>query len=203
MTAKQQPEPANRVLIFAPSGRDSQVIAQLLRSGGIDCFEGNADDLFTAIVDGLAAAAVITDDALARLDAGRLREAIERQPTWSDFPFVLLARRGETRIGFRSIEELVNVTVLEKPLHPANLISAVRSALRGRQRQRLAADYLAERDAAEAQLRELAGTLEQKVTERTRDLAEANDRLTAEIAERERIEARLIQAQKMEAVGQL
>jgi nitrogen-specific signal transduction histidine kinase/CheY-like chemotaxis protein len=42
-----------------------------------------------------------------------------------------------------------------------------------------------------------------KVEERTRDLAEANDRLTAEIAEREKAEARLVQAQKMEAVGQL
>jgi nitrogen-specific signal transduction histidine kinase len=41
------------------------------------------------------------------------------------------------------------------------------------------------------------------VSERTRDLAAANDRLTAEIAEREIAEARLVQAQKMEAIGQL
>jgi nitrogen-specific signal transduction histidine kinase/CheY-like chemotaxis protein len=39
--------------------------------------------------------------------------------------------------------------------------------------------------------------------ERTCDLASANDRLTAEIAEREKAEARLVQAQKMEALGQL
>ena len=93
--------------------------------------------------------------------------------------------------------------MLERPLHPATLISAVRSAIRSRSRQRLAADYLAEREAAEARLRELADTLEQKVGERTRDLAAANDRLTAEIAEREIAEARLVQAQKMEAIGQL
>jgi signal transduction histidine kinase/ActR/RegA family two-component response regulator len=93
--------------------------------------------------------------------------------------------------------------MLERPLHPATLVSAVRSAIRGRARQRLAADYLAEREAAEARLRELAGTLELKVAERTSDLAAANDRLTAEIAERERAEARLLQAQKMEAIGQL
>jgi signal transduction histidine kinase len=92
-------------------------------------------------------------------------------------PFVMLARRGEAREGSRAIENLVNVTALERPLHPVNLISAVRSALRGRERQRLAADYLADRDAAEAQLRELAETLEHKVADRTRDLAEANDRL--------------------------
>jgi signal transduction histidine kinase/ActR/RegA family two-component response regulator len=62
---------------------------------------------------------------------------------------------------------------------------------------------LTRRERAERQLRELADTLEEKVAERTRDLASANDRLTAEIAERERAENRLVQAQKMEAVGQL
>jgi signal transduction histidine kinase len=95
------------------------------------------------------------------------------------------------------------VTILERPLHPASLISAARAALRGRQRQRLAARHLHELEAARGQLRELADTLEAKVGERTRDLAAANDRLTAEIAERERAETRLVQAQKMEAVGQL
>jgi signal transduction histidine kinase/ActR/RegA family two-component response regulator len=191
-------------LIVAPTGRDSEVIGQLLRSAALPfAIDRGGDRLFAAIASGDEAGAIVTDDAIARLDAERLRAAIERQPPWSDFPFVLLARRGETRAGSRAIEELVNVTVLERPLHPATLISAVRSAIRGRRRQRLAAAYLAERKAAEARLRELADTLEQKVSERTRDLAAANNRLTAEIAEREMAEARLVQAQKMEAIGQL
>jgi signal transduction histidine kinase/ActR/RegA family two-component response regulator len=191
-------------LIVAPTGRDAEVIGQLLRSAAIPfAIDGVGDRLFAAIASGEDAGAIVTDDALARLDTERLRAAIERQPPWSDFPFVLLVRRGETREGSKAIEELVNVTALERPLHPATLISAVRSAIRGRLRQRLAAAYLAEREAAEARLRELADTLEQKVMERTRDLAAANDRLTAEIAEREIAEARLVQAQKMEAIGQL
>ncbi|MFL6857490.1 MAG: response regulator [Allosphingosinicella sp.] len=203
MPAKDSLHPENDFLIVAPSGRDAQVIAQLLKSASIGCATDDGEKLLRALADGNAGGAIVTDDALARIDVARLREAIERQPPWSDFPFVLLSRRGETREGSRQIEELVNVTVLERPLHPATLISAVRSAVRGRMRQRLAAEYLQERERAEAQLRELAGTLEHKVLERTRDLAAANDRLTAEIAEREKAEARLVQAQKMEAVGQL
>ncbi|HEY1605446.1 MAG TPA: response regulator [Allosphingosinicella sp.] len=190
-------------LIVAEGGRDAEVIAQLLRSASISCATDGGERLLEALAGGSAPGAVITDEAIARLDPARLREAIERQPPWSDFPFVLLTRRGQTRQGSRAIEELLNVTILERPLHPATLVSAVRSAIRGRARQRLAADYLAEREAAEGRLRELAGTLEQKVDERTRDLAAANDRLTAEIGERERAEARLVQAQKMEAIGQL
>jgi len=195
---------ADAFLVIAPGGRDAQVIGELLASAklGYD-IDQDGEKLLRALVAGDAAGAIITDDALARIGTQRLRDAIERQPPWSDFPFVLLSRRGEARQGARSIEELVNVTVLERPLHPASLVSAARSALRGRLRQRLAARHLAEREAARAELRELADTLEAKVQERTHDLAAANDRLTAEIAERERAESRLVQAQKMEAVGQL
>ncbi|WP_245919809.1 hybrid sensor histidine kinase/response regulator [Melittangium boletus] len=52
-------------------------------------------------------------------------------------------------------------------------------------------------------LRELNETLESRVAERTHELAAANERLQAEMGERERAEAALRQAQKMEAVGQL
>ena len=193
-----------RFLIVAPAGRDAEVIRQLLASAGLDAVVDHSGDLLLdALPNGLASGAVVTDDGLARLDQARLAEAIARQPPWSDFPFVLLVRRSVTREGSKSLEAVVNATVLERPLHPASLISAARASVRARQRQRLAAEHLAERERAEKQLRELADTLEVKVAERTRDLAAANDRLTAEIAERERAEARLIQAQKMEAIGQL
>jgi signal transduction histidine kinase/ActR/RegA family two-component response regulator len=193
-----------RFLIVAPAGRDAEVVRQLLASARIDAvIDPSGDLLIAALQDGLAAGAVVTDDALVRIDHARLAQAISNQPPWSDFPFVLLVRRGGAREGSRTIEAMVNSTVLERPLHPASLISAARAAVRARQRQRLAAEYLAERERAERQVREFADTLEQKVAERTRDLASANDRLTAEIAERERAEARLIQAQKMEAIGQL
>jgi PAS domain S-box-containing protein len=56
---------------------------------------------------------------------------------------------------------------------------------------------------AEQSLRELNETLERRVAERTADLRAALDRLQDEIAERERAEEALRQAQKMEAVGRL
>lgn len=193
-----------RFLIVAPGGRDADVIRQLLASADLNAvIDLTGELLFQALHNGLAAGAVVTDDALNRIDHGRLAEAISNQPPWSDFPFVLLVRRGDTRESPKAIEAAMNLTILERPLHPASLISSVRAATRARARQRLAAEYLDERERAERQLRDFAETLEQKVIDRTRDLASANDRLTAEIAERERAEARLIQAQKMEAIGQL
>lgn len=57
--------------------------------------------------------------------------------------------------------------------------------------------------AAEEALRELNDNLERRVGERTRELAEANQRLQVEMSERERAEEALRHAQKMEAIGQL
>jgi PAS domain S-box-containing protein len=62
---------------------------------------------------------------------------------------------------------------------------------------------ITDRKRAEAALRELKDNLEHRVAERTQELAAANERLMTEVAERERTEAVLRQAQKMEAVGQL
>lgn len=190
--------------MVAPAGRDADVTEQLLQSAGLaaraDC-DGRL--LIEAIARGSHAGAILTDDALSRIDQEALVRAIDAQAPWSDFPFILLTMRGEPRRGSRAIEEIANVTILERPLHPASLISGARAALRARKRQRLAAQHLDDREQARAELRQFADTLELKVAERTRELAATNDRLTAEIAERERAEARLVQAQKMEAIGQL
>src|SRR6202042_3559864 len=61
------------------------------------------------------------------------------QPSWSDFPIVLLTHQGggpernpdAARLG----QVLGNVTFIERPFHPTTLVSIVGSAVRGRRRQ--------------------------------------------------------------------
>ena len=69
------------------------------------------------------------------------------------------------------------------------------------------ADALAARDQAQRQaeekLRQLNATLEERVIERTNELTKANQLLKQEITERERAQAELMHAQKIEAIGQL
>jgi signal transduction histidine kinase/CheY-like chemotaxis protein len=57
--------------------------------------------------------------------------------------------------------------------------------------------------ARDLELRLQAQYLESQVAERTRELSESSNRLQVEIAEREKTEAALHQAQKLQAVGQL
>jgi PAS domain S-box-containing protein len=63
-------------------------------------------------------------------------------------------------------------------------------------------DRSAERQSREA-LEAMNAELEQRIAERTAELAAANERLVAEMAERERTEVQLRQAQKIEALGHL
>ncbi|HQT76846.1 MAG TPA: response regulator [Rhodopila sp.] len=62
---------------------------------------------------------------------------------------------------------------------------------------------ITERKETETALQAFTRILEDRVSERTRELAEANTRLLEEIAERKRAEAALMQAQRLEAIGQL
>jgi PAS domain S-box-containing protein len=62
---------------------------------------------------------------------------------------------------------------------------------------------ITERMEAESNHARQAEKLERRVTERTRELAEANANLTREISEREKAESALLQAQRLEAIGQL
>lgn len=192
------------ILIVAPTGRDAEVAMQIMGSTAIETLvDRDGARLLEAIGAGEGAGAIVTDEGFARLDALKLQEALDRQPLWSDFPFVLLANKGEARDKARASDLMINMTVLERPCHPTSLVAAARALLRARARQRSAGRQMAELEATRIQLRHLADTLEAQVSDRTRDLAAANDRLISEIAEREQAEARLLQAQKMDALGQL
>lgn len=197
--------PRTGVIVLAPRGRDAAVIVKILASAEIHALaHPNADSLGNSIRKGEASTAIIVQEALVGDDLHALAASITDQPSWSDFPFILLTSRGElSRPDPRHLELLGNVTLIERPSHPVTLVSAVKSALRSRARQLQAAAHMRRREVAEAESLALARTLEQKVAERTTELSLANDRLTAEIAERRRAEARLVQAQKMESLGQL
>ena len=191
---------SERVLVFAPHGRDAVVAAGILTEGGMEtCVCPDLDALCGALDDG-AGVAVIVEEALASANLTMLAGWIAEQPPWSDFPFVLLTLRGgglERNPSARRLSAaLGNVSFLERPFHPTTLLSIVSTALRGRRRQYEARERIQEIRRGEA-------LLERRVEERTSELASANRQLAAQIGEREKAQSALRQAQRLEAVGQL
>jgi two-component system cell cycle sensor histidine kinase/response regulator CckA len=82
-------------------------------------------------------------------------------------------------------------TALVLPSTVPQVMTLVRGARASEQRKLLLETALAERDRAQSALRAMNASLENKVRERTAELAVSNSTLQAEIEERNRIEARL------------
>jgi signal transduction histidine kinase/CheY-like chemotaxis protein len=195
-----------RVLIHAPRGRDAVVVQNVLGSAhkGIVCEE--PAQLLERVQEG-AAAAILTEEALGDVVlVHALATWLGAQPSWSDFPFIVLATKQPGRRSAEAIEtlhSLGNVILLERPLNAETLLSAADAAVRARRRQYATRQHLEELSRTREEVERLNGQLEARILERTRELASANDRLMKEIAERERAQAALTQVQKMEAIGRL
>ena len=151
-----QPE---RALVLAPHGRDAAVAAGMLGETGVASVICKDIQGVVAELARGAGFAVITEEVLVSSDLRALKLWINEQPEWSDFPFVLLTRRGggleRNPSAARHLETLGNVTFLERPFHPTTLISLAQSALRGRQRQYEARARLEDLKHSEARYRQI------------------------------------------------
>jgi PAS domain S-box-containing protein len=130
---------SERAVILAPTGRDAAVAAALIQEAGF--YANIAGDLAALMheIEAGAGLAVIADEAIKTADLRSLVKWLNDQPSWSDFPIVLLTHQGggpernpdAARLG----QALGNVTFIERPFHPTTLVSIVGSAVRGRRRQ--------------------------------------------------------------------
>ncbi len=192
--------PETGVLILAPIGRDAAACTKLVEQAGLDsrvC--GNVHELLVHLDRG-GDLALVAEEALYGESMAPLTTWVDAQPPWSDFPFIIMTTQNDrpqfTEFRRRIVSKLRNVSFLERPMQAISLQAAVLSAKRGRARQYETRTYLeAQRHAAE--------NLERLVAQRTRALQQANEQLREESRRRERAQAALMQAQKLETMGQL
>ncbi len=140
----------SRVLILAPVGRDAELARGLLEREHLDAETcSDVEELISGLEAG-AGAAVIADEALnGRISL--LHEWVKAQPTWSDFPFIILTGgRALPQERFALMQPLGNITLLERPLRSITLLTVVRAALRARARQYEVEHHLQETRQAEA-----------------------------------------------------
>jgi signal transduction histidine kinase/ActR/RegA family two-component response regulator len=155
VTGVAQADLERRVLVHAPTPRDAELTRLVLERAGIacDCF-ADLDELCRALEAG-AGAVLFPEEAVEQGRSGSLARYLANQAAWSDMPLLVLARHGAVSADVgQAMDLLGNVTVLERPIRVAALVSAVRSALRARQRQYQLRDHLAYKEQTEAALRE-------------------------------------------------
>jgi len=160
-----------RVHVLAPFGKDAMLVSEVLEHSGIPVeVVENAADIARCVNSG-AGAAVVAEEALNDEIIEQLGTSVAAQPAWSDFPIIVLTSGGastpSTEMMVRSRAPMGNITLIERPVRPATLISSVLTAICSRMRQFEIRDYLEERKHAEEELRRAHDELESLVEKRT------------------------------------
>ena len=129
----------HRTIIVAPTGKDGRLVAGLLERLTIPChIASSITEACTLIREG-AGAAIISEEAFVNGSMNELLQVLHEQPSWSDFPLILLTVSGRVTIESERLREmrrpLGNLFLLERPIRPETLLSTLEIALRGRERQ--------------------------------------------------------------------
>jgi len=139
------------VLVITPTGSDGSITDRVLSKAGLSVLV--CDDIARAcehIKGADAGALLIAEEALSNPVGRDLLRALGEQPAWSDIPIVVLTAEGELSGALpKPISEVTihgNVTLLERPVRIATLVTVLRSALRARERQLDVRNNLIERE---------------------------------------------------------
>jgi signal transduction histidine kinase/ActR/RegA family two-component response regulator len=132
----------SRVIVLPPTRRDGEVVRQLLQHAGLASSTCSSVAELGDAIDDQAAAVLLTDDVLDGEDLTTLRDALQRQPQWSDVPFVVLAAGGAPSRALCQLQGMASVTLLDRSVHMRTLLSAVQMAVRARGRQYQIRDLL-------------------------------------------------------------
>jgi signal transduction histidine kinase len=128
-----------RTIIVAPTGKDGRLISSLLARLNIPCHLAVSIAEACAMIREGAGAAIISEEAFVGDSVSELLQVLRQQPSWSDFPLILLTASGRVTIESERLREmrrpLGNVLLLERPIRPETLLGTLEIALRGRQRQ--------------------------------------------------------------------
>jgi PAS domain S-box-containing protein len=157
-------QPVNRVAsipvgLLTPTGRDGIVGSRVLKNFDIDARVcGDMSEVCEMIGREEVGVLVIAEEALSLSARDALFDSLNRQPSWSDIPIILLTGEGELSSSLpralSGVTEKGNVTLLERPVRVATLTTLIRSAQRARVRQLDVRDYIDKRHEAERSLRE-------------------------------------------------
>jgi PAS domain S-box-containing protein len=150
------PDTSEQILVLTPTGNDAANAVFVLHQAGLtgricrDCA-----DLDREFREG-AGALLVAEEALTAGTVRCLIELLSMQPQWSDIPLLLITSASETAQAGQTLLNTFaphgNISLIERPLHPILLVSAMRAALRARRRQYQLRDFLEEQEQTRTRL---------------------------------------------------
>ena len=128
---------ALRVAVVTPNDTDASLTQSFLREVGITADPLPLLSALSQLLEGNWGCIVLVEESLVEPEIEVFQQALARQPAWSDLPLLLIAAHETSMaaLGDRIFPAAGNITLLQRPLHPVSLISAVQVAFRARRRQ--------------------------------------------------------------------
>ncbi len=156
-----------RVLVFAPTGRDAVLTCSFLERAGIDAQACRDMSDVVHKVEAGCGAIVLAEETLGTSSVQTLTSLLSHQPSWSEIPICIITSGGfannDTSNRLSIFNSVGSVMVLERPFRPETLVNSLQVALRSRRRQYQVRDLLDQRTATLERFRLMAETMPQKV----------------------------------------
>ena len=143
-----------RLLFLAATSKDAATMQAMLAPLAIQVEPCRSFETLLHEIGAGVGALLLPEEAALPAHHVALRGFLAAQPPWSDLPILILTRPGlESAATEEAGRVLGNVTLIERPVRVATLVSAVRTAIRARERQYQIREHLEERIRSEAALR--------------------------------------------------
>jgi two-component sensor histidine kinase len=137
----------DHVLILAPYRKDAEYLAQLLTDNEVNVRVGARTDDIDVLLSASPGVVVATHEALTPSSLKAVASHLERQPSWSEMPMVVLLDRAshpdKVRSELSRVWPRARLLFYQRPVTAIELVSGVQSALLVRLRQRDVRDHLA------------------------------------------------------------
>src|ERR1044071_4977326 len=159
MSVEDQARLDRRLLMLPATPKDGATTRDVLWRAGIETELCDSVPIVATELQRGAAAVMLPEESI-EVASRLLSLVIAQQAPWSDLPVLVLTRQGaDSADAGLAVSALGNVTLLERPVRVATLVSTVRTALRARERQYQIRRHLAELREADQRKDEFLATL--------------------------------------------
>ena len=138
-----------RILVLAPLSNDGRLTVDFLSKAGLSAVLcADIGELCERALSGCGGL-LLAEEALAHGGALHLASTLQSQPSWSDMPMVVITGNGDVAARSHMLTTLGsagNISIIERPVRPATLVSTFLFALASRRRQYQVRTLLAERE---------------------------------------------------------
>lgn len=122
------------VCVFAPTGRDCEVISNVLASGGVSCVPCGSIQELTDWISSNLGPVILAEEAIAPGEIDELTEVLEVQPDWSSLPIVLMMAPGREPRRSTELRSRPDCFLLRRPTRKQVFLTLVNSMLSMRSR---------------------------------------------------------------------